>query len=264
MTLTGAGRGSSSLASQLLAAWADACTVPPDSARRALYLSLIQSLLDAGVWTKLDALYVFASHDSQAGLLNVKAPGTFNATLTNAPTFTTDRGFAGNGTNSFIDSNFNPATAGGNFAQNSACFGFWSRSSGQLSSSSAGWFDGTDGTTILPRTTGDIFSFRINQVAASATGGLAVTNGVGLMIVNRSETSATQAYRNAVALSVTTAPNQTSTALNSASLRFGSITAATFSTLEFAAGVIGGSLNADEQSALYSTLNTYMAAVGAA
>jgi hypothetical protein len=242
----------------------DQMTVKPDSSRKKKIDRLIRALMGDGLWSKLDVLYVFAAHDEQAGRLNWKAPGTLTATAVNSPTFTADQGFAGNGTTSYLgDTTFNPATNGVNYTQDSASWGVWSRTSGQMASSSSGWFDGTDGTTIMPRSAADAFNFRINQAAGSATDATVLT-GAGLFVANRSASNATQAYANGVAKTVSSIPNQASTALNSAAMRFGSSSAAGFSALQHAAGFAGGSLSAGEQTTLYSILLTYMQGVGAA
>lgn len=82
----------------------------------------IARLKRAGIWEDLDGLYVFAQENSVAALVNWKNPGTYNATATNSPTFTANVGFAGNGTNSFIDTNFNPTTAvAPKYTLNDAC-----------------------------------------------------------------------------------------------------------------------------------------------
>jgi len=70
-------------------------SVAPSAARQLVIDALIRQLKDAGVWAKLDVLYVIAAHDIQAGRVNWKNPGTFTATEVSAPTFTTDRGYAG-------------------------------------------------------------------------------------------------------------------------------------------------------------------------
>ncbi|MFG1427601.1 hypothetical protein [Roseixanthobacter glucoisosaccharinicivorans] len=46
-------------------------SVPPSPARRTQIDMLVKSLLAAGLWTKLDALYLLAAHDAQAARLNL-------------------------------------------------------------------------------------------------------------------------------------------------------------------------------------------------
>src|ERR1700722_5013096 len=81
-----------------------------------------------GTWAKLDWLYVFDINSSANALVNAVAPGTFNGTANGAPTFTGNSGFLGvdQSATKYIDTNFNAATAAGQYAQNSAHVSIWS------------------------------------------------------------------------------------------------------------------------------------------
>lgn len=57
-------------------------SVQPDATRKGQLDTLITSLKSAGVWAKLDALYIMAAHDAQAARVNAVAPGSV-ATITN-------------------------------------------------------------------------------------------------------------------------------------------------------------------------------------
>lgn len=248
--------------STLLAAF----TSEPTGARKMVIDDLVAALKTAGVWTKLDALYVLAAHDAQAARQNWKNPAAFALTLhgTANPTFTADSGYTTDGVDNYLDTNFNPATAGGVYAQNSACFGIWSATAAGSATSAAGWFDGTDGVTLNPRHTTDIAITRINQATNTNSQASSITDGAGFMVLNRSGASAQQIYWNGVSLPLAPGnPAQASTALNSATLRLGSITAASFRTMGYRAAVIGQSLNSTEQDALYDALLAYLQAVGA-
>lgn len=80
---------------------------------------LVVDLKDAGVWNKLDTFAVFATDgDSDFALIDWKRLTQYDAV--NSPTFTTNQGFSGNGTSSYIDTNYNPATSGVNYTLNDA------------------------------------------------------------------------------------------------------------------------------------------------
>src|SRR5690606_35810663 len=99
-------------------------TTPPTRARQLLINTTITNLIAAGLWPKLDVLYLLAAADEQAARLNWKNPGTFTCTAVNSPTFTADRGFAGDGSTSYLDTNFNISSASGRlYEQNSAHIG---------------------------------------------------------------------------------------------------------------------------------------------
>src|SRR5882724_11855738 len=57
----------------------DAMVPAPNAARKTLINTLILALKSAGIWTRLDVLYVTAAHAAQPATRNWKAPtGTFN------------------------------------------------------------------------------------------------------------------------------------------------------------------------------------------
>ena len=93
----------------------------PSSYQLTLQNRLVLDLKDAGVWSKLDLFYVFATDgDSDFASINWKDPNNFECTEVNSPTFTTNEGFASNGTSSYLNTNFNLSTDGTNYSQNDA------------------------------------------------------------------------------------------------------------------------------------------------
>ena len=92
----------------------------PSAAQQELQNAFVEDLKTAGVWSKLDLLYVFATDgDSDYATLNWKAPSSFQLTKTNSPTFTTNEGFAQSGT-AYLDTNFQLNTDGTNYTQDDA------------------------------------------------------------------------------------------------------------------------------------------------
>lgn len=125
LTLLGAGQGqNSSFDADYQAVLNRATTLEytlPSASQQIIQNNLVLSLKAGGVWTKLDVLYILANDGgSNFGTLNWKSPLANQATLINTPTFTTNEGFMGNGTSSYIDTNFNPATQGVNYTLNDA------------------------------------------------------------------------------------------------------------------------------------------------
>ena len=99
--------------------------------RRAMFGS--EGLVDAGFWTRMDLFYVFGVHTNDAGeaLINWVDPGTFDGTAVNSPTFTIYDGFAGDGSTSYVDSNFNLLSDGTNYIQDDASVGIYLRTDQQ-------------------------------------------------------------------------------------------------------------------------------------
>lgn len=118
-----------------------AMSVQPSAARALLYDNLITSLKSSSVWNLIDALWVMASHDSQAALLNWKNPAANTMTLINSPTFTTDEGFTTNGTTSGINTNWSPFTNGSNWTQSSCGAGLYIRTNSTDDGLDWGGFD---------------------------------------------------------------------------------------------------------------------------
>lgn len=264
--LAGTG-GSFSFANSEAAAIVAAMVVEPTSARKlaidnfvgALKLGAVSGI---DIWSKLDLFQVYAAHSDQAARLNWKNPGvTFTAVNgTVAPQFTADRGFKGAGTNSYLDTGYDPSTGAINFAQNSGMLAAWSRTSTQESASSVGSYDGSKGVSICFRSTSNASQGRLNQAAALSGG--SVSNGSGLFAVDRSASNALVIRRNAalVASGVTA-----STTIATGTIKVGLITGAgTPSTCEVALVIVGPSLSAGEHQDLFAAANAYMLDVGAA
>jgi hypothetical protein len=82
---------------------------------------LIILLKSFGIWSQMDVFYVYANNGSKEfALLNWINPLLHQCSLINSPSFTANDGFTGNGTSSYINTNFNPATSGINYTLNNA------------------------------------------------------------------------------------------------------------------------------------------------
>ncbi|GGF56811.1 hypothetical protein GCM10007301_15630 [Azorhizobium oxalatiphilum] len=102
-------------------------TVAPSSDVKAMMSRLIAELMAAGIWARLDALWILASHDAQAARLNWKS-SAYNLTAINSPPFTVNKGYKNApGTNvSYLTTGFTGGTAGDNWQLNSATAGVYS------------------------------------------------------------------------------------------------------------------------------------------
>ena len=93
----------------------------PSASQRLLQEQLIVDLKNAGIWTKLDILYVFATDgDSDFASVNWKDPNNYKITQVNSPSFTSNLGFTGDATSAYLDTNYIPSTNGVNFTLNDA------------------------------------------------------------------------------------------------------------------------------------------------
>src|SRR5262245_34013854 len=252
-----AGSGTYDRASQTIF---NAFSAAPDTTRKGVINTCVVACKNAGVWTKLDVLYLFAAADSQAALINWKNPGTNNGTANGSPTFTADRGYTGNASTSYIDTTYNPFSSGGQFAANDATMFAWN-----LASSASG---------TSPLFGGDAGSFR-NQgfpnistnTYRAAIGDSAIqidytsnTTKPGLYSASRTASNALASYRNGA--SVGTDTTAASTGLPNENLSF-LRSHVFFGDWQISGGGFGKGLNSTEHAALYSALLAYLQAVGA-
>lgn len=244
-----------------------AMTAPPNNARKLSIDTLVGALKAGGVWAEYDTLHVFAAHDAQAALLNWKNPGvTFTAMVTNAPTFTADRGYTGNGTTSFVSTTFVPATHGVNYILNDASAGLWCRTDGAANGPNvlgARLASANDALLLNPRNASNLAVYTLNADASGATA--ACTDARGLFGIRRTASNAIAVFRNGA--SIGTATTVSTTLPPVAVYACGMNTNGTFengSTKEIAMIWLGGALDDAKMLAAYNAFNTYMVSVGAA
>lgn len=236
-------------------------TVQPDATRKGLINTLIKSLKDGGVWSKLDALWLAAAHDAQAARRNWIADA-FNLTAVSSPAFVADRGYQGDGVASYLDTGFTPSSAGGKFTLNSASFGLWSRTA--AASASTTNYDmganpsGTNRADMRARRSDGNASSYVND---GSFDGPPSPDGSGYFAALRSVAGTRRLRRNTVqlgsyAIASVALPSTSVTLLAAGGVGHGS--------RQIAAAFIGGGLSDAESDALYSALNTYLQAIGAA
>lgn len=233
-----------------------AMTTQPDAARKVLIEAMIAGLIADGVWPRLEAFWITAAHASQAGRLNWKTPSTFTLTENGTGTWTTDRGYAGNGTDGYLSSGLSP-NACTLFTQNDGAVFAWSRTAAQSAVACFGTITGA-GVLIQPRNASDVYGYRVNQGSSTTT---ANADGTGFYAATRTDASTTQGYKNGAAIG--SAGSVASTSRSAQSLGIGRANSA-YTTVQVAAAGIGASLDATQQANLYTRLNTYMTAIGAA
>lgn len=242
-----------------------AMTVRPDFARQTLIKTLVDSLKSAGVWAKLDALYLLAAHDAQAARLNAKAPGSFALTATGSPTFTTDRGYTGTGTGvtpgGYLTSGFNPATAGGHFAPNDAHLAVWVRNASSSTANSAMSEIGNGLAYISTKnaTAGQIITRLNDNVSIGIAAG--TPNSVEFFCISRAAAGTYDRYHNGTSLG---ALAQASTSVFSDAIYLLRRGTSSYSDAQISAASFGGALTATQEGDYHTALRAYLVAVGAA
>ena len=249
-------RGYSAEASALFARM----TTQPDVTRKGAINTLIGALKTAGVWTKLDALYLLAAADAQSARLNW-VQNAYNLSAVSSPTFLADRGYTGDGASSYLDSGFDPTTApGAKFTQNSGSIGLWIgtdvSSSGQSdignSRSSINSRNTTTAVMTMNRSAGP--SFTISPVTS-----------VGLSSWSRRASTDAEGYKNGVSIGTEATASSTLSVLYFFLLgraTTGNVLGSP-STRRSQAAFWGSGLTTAEHLALYNALAAYMTAIGA-
>jgi len=145
--------------------------------------SLVVALKAAGLWNKLDVLYMLSTDgDSNFATLNWKSPTTFQASLVNAPIFTGLGGFAFTGT-AHISTNFNPAINGVNYILDDASRLSYITTQCLPAVTPSSALDGITTATVNSSRNASTTTMRIN--GATSLSSVADWQGAGLRVINR-------------------------------------------------------------------------------
>jgi hypothetical protein len=220
-----------------------------------------------GTWSLIDVLYIFATANSTDALLNLVST-SYDGTAHNGPTFTADQGFTGDGVSTWIDTGFNPNTAGGNFTLNSASFGAYDRTSDTTGSVAAmGVYDGTTGDNLFPLINPSAGLIYTINVTSGSDNFVTNSNAQGLWIVSR--TSSTSNFLRKDGASFFTNSSDPTTGASLPNFDFVLLANNNSGTIsgnsgdQYSAAFIGGGLTTTQADAVASRINAYMTAVGA-
>lgn len=236
-----------------------AMSVQPDATRKGLINTLISGLKTDGVWTGFDIFKIEAAHDAQAARLNAVAPASNVSSAVNTPTFTTDRGYTGDGSTSYVNLNWAPS-AGVQFTQSNASLAIYVNG-GPNNAIDAEASIGVVGSLIVPRSAAGVVRGRLNAATTvNATGGTSATR-LGLTVLDRNVS--TTIYRDGAANGTLTGASTTrsSSIMYQNGLNNSGLSNAT--TDRIALVFSGRSFNSTEQTAIYSRILTFLTAIGA-
>lgn len=220
-------------------------TTPPDARRKGLINTLIAGLKHAGVWSRLDAFYMLAAHTAQAACLNWVADA-YNLAPVNNPAFEVDRGYTGNGINAYLDTGFNPVTAGGKFSLNDAHLGVWCLTDTAEDRNDIGNFN----ARIFARNSGGAISGRMNDNSVPLAAP-AVSTSVGHTVLSRGDSQGYRIDKDGISRVTVTHP-----AIGMSSQTFWLLAAngSSYGTRQYAYGHLGRALSATQNSDLYRLL----------
>lgn len=234
----------------------------PSASQQDLQNQLVVDLKDTGVWSKLDLFYVFATDgDSDFASINWKDPNNFECTEVNSPTFTTNEGFQGNSTSSYLLTNYYPSTNASNYSLNSSSFGvFQTQATVSPSPSAHGIYNSNNsGIYLNPGQSFTTIRSWNNSNGGVSTG--TVPNRTGLTSTIRTTSSNVNHYRNG---SLIASYSRTSTNLPSDNvilLAAGPGTPAEYGNDLVHSAYFGEQLSTTEHSDLYNALDTYKTSI---
>lgn len=232
-------------------------TTPPTNARKLLIDNLVGSLKTAGVWTKLDALYMRAAADSQAARLNWVAD-QYNSTAFSSPVFTADRGYTPDGSASYVDSGFNPTTAvAPKLALDDGHMGAWHLT--DLPNGGAASNDTGNTTSRILNLSTSLTSLRPNTTTAIA----GVSEDYAKHKVWTRDGAASWRYYNAGVLVGGDPRTDASTGLSNFNFGTGRTSGSAFGLNQEAISHWGSHLTGAEIAAMTDAFTTYLTAVGA-
>ena len=233
------------------AAVVNAASIRPSTQRQVDMDNLVRDLKAASIWNSLDLFYVLANETSQLALLNWKAPSTFAGTATNAPTFTQDRGYTGNGSNAFIATGWNFSINGVKYTQNSAMLGGWNLTAPPNNVALLGSSVNAANVVVPRGGSGTQFRLRVNNTAPIETGN--VSDASGLSVAVRTDASTIASYKNGTLFGTPQAAasealtNDTLTILRGLNTYFNGQAASAF---------VGANITAAQQLSLFTALQT--------
>jgi len=236
---------------------------------------LIKGLKYDGLWPILDRVWLGACESNEAvGTVDIVNNGILTNVvgLAGPCTWTLLKGFRGDGQYSYLNSNFNPATAlTPNFKANNGCIGAWINVGQYLVQKPNNYIIGVAenyGTYIdvLDSTGDNLYYFALNdqigtQYNFSSSG--APIGAVGpYLAVDRSGQAASTAYCNGVQIQFSSNPSA-STTFNS-NILFGRASPNThyFSSEQFGIMYIAKSLTARQHALLYNRFRNYLTGMG--
>lgn len=227
----------------------------PSASEQVLQNTLVTSLKDAGVWDKLDVLYVFASGngDSDFATLNFKAPATFQATKVNSPGYNGSNGFTGeNSAQRYLDTNFDATTASSpNFVSGDGSVGVWISTA--TTSNPECYFGNVSGGTTMRQGSTDFMQSKSVGVAGNSDNQLAY-------FTHTDADTTVQIWDTTV--KATDSSEGTVRSGNFAVLAEGTSGLSTrFSSATIGLFFIGSAIADSERTDFYNSINTYMSAI---
>lgn len=217
--------------------------VQPDADRKKLISQMFVSGMSSPWWYKLDALWVHAAHEAQAGRLNWLGDN-YNCIPVNNPVFMADRGYTFDGSSNYLDTQFNPASAvSPKYTRDSGSLGVRMNTDG-VGTSIMGLYDVPNniGTSLNPKVnnTEKRAEYRVNQGSVSLSPDVnTAPTSIGMHVANRTSSTDVRGYRNG---NMHAQATHASLPIASGRIRIGSATTVGYRAGQVSMSFIGGGL----------------------
>ena len=235
------------------------------TARMVMVDTFVAAEKAAGTWAKTDEYWIFAGENAAQALTSLKQARL--ATAVSSPTFTANKGYAGDGLASYVNTGFVPSTNCTAAGTDNARIAFYVRNNVNTSGYAGGGQSGSSrALAIRPRNASTNFLSAASSNGATFSLPSADSRGYSATSRNAAAASGVYAYKNGAALTRTVDPT-TFGAIPAHALMVGAFnnvgTVIGFSTFQVAFSAMGGYLSASEEAAQYQNVQNLMSVIGA-
>lgn len=232
--------------------------------------TMITGLVNDGVFAKLDALWIYANANAGNAVLNVIST-SYPCIANGSPSFTPFQGYTGVDSSStvYLDTQFNPFTASGHYAQNGGNLSAWSNTAAQATATGGsilGLYNGSVSAQLLPYYSDGNSYFQLNTTSAPFAGALGTA--LGHWMANRTTSLQITGYQNDSSAVVTSGGDTSGTMPNGNIYVLAQNLVGTGANFgggrQLSMASVGGDLvtGGDLTGAYYTRLRTYMTAIG--
>lgn len=187
-------------------AYFNVLTTPLTISRKVAINNLVLQLKDSGDWNKFDRLWIHAAETQDQARVSLVNPTSAQITEVSSPSWMPNQGYTGNGSSSYLNTNFTPSTDAVNYTQNNACMGLYTRTNiSSATNVEMGGFDAGNahGNYLEIWVSGSNVTLgNINSAIASGANG-PITDSLALHTIARTGPTNHQLYKRGVAVGTT-------------------------------------------------------------
>jgi hypothetical protein len=224
-----------------------------DPTQQSAINQLVLDLKGYSIWTKFKAIYPVVGGSASSHAVNLKTPGTFNLSFTNAWTHSST-GMTPNGTSAYADTSFNSSVNG---LQDSQHISYYSRTNSNGTEIEMGGIDASSKYTFIEARTSGISYYGMNQSTPFISH--SDSDSRAFYISNRTASNVINGWRNGIK----TATGTTASASSNVAYQLGAVNNLVvpsnkfYSTKQCAFASIGDGLTDAEAANFYTAVQAY-------